>query len=385
MGIFSNRGFRKTRAVSAQAPSDAASMQEGTADPAQARTYATPPQGEATADAVQTHDGSRRFEGRLLPRQDEDIEDQGLLFDMGTVLTRRRVLGALGIGAGTMALAACAGGASQSATSAAASTSAGVAGAAGADLAEMKTETAGPYPGDGSNGPDVLEISGVERRDIRSSIGGGATADGVEMTLTMNLIDMANGNAPLAGAAVYVWHCDAEGRYSMYDSALTDETYLRGVQIADSDGKVTFTSIMPGCYSGRWPHIHFEVFPEAASISDASNNVLTSQIALPQDVCELVYADSTYGNSTANLRGITLDSDNVFSDGWDAQMPAVTGDVTTGYSVSIDVPIDVTTEQTGGGAPGGAGGPGGTPPGSAGAPGGTPPGGAGAPDGPPAQ
>jgi protocatechuate 3,4-dioxygenase beta subunit len=41
---------------------------------------------------------------------------------------------------------------------------------------------------------------------------------------------------------------------------VTTESYLRGVQVTDSNGQVTFTTIYPACYSGRWPHIHFEVF-----------------------------------------------------------------------------------------------------------------------------
>ena len=182
------------------------------------------------------------------------------------------------------------------------------------------------------------------------------------------------------GAAVYVWHCDAEGNYSMYGEGIEDETYLRGVQIAGDDGVVRFTSIMPGCYSGRWPHIHFEVFPDKASISDATNNVLTSQLAIPEDVATQVYALTGYTGSASNLAKITLGTDNVFSDGWDQQVATVTGDASSGYTVSIDVPIDTTTEQemSGGMPGGGAGGPGGgTPPDGepgAGGPMGAPPG-----------
>lgn len=294
---------------------------------------------------------ARTFEDRVLARQSEDIEDQGLAFDLGTVVSRRRLLGIFGLGAGAAALAACAPGASTSAgtTTSTSSTS------APATLTEMNTETAGPYPGDGSNGPDVLEISGVERSDIRGSIDGGATAAGVPMTLRMNLIDMAGGNVPMVGAAVYVWHCDGQGRYSMYDEALSGETYLRGVQISDDAGQVTFTSIIPGCYQGRWPHIHFEVFPDRNSITEAGNNILTSQIALPEETCAATYSGADYEGSTANLAGITLDSDNVFNDGWQQQMPAVSGDQTVGFQVTIDIPIDTTTEQVNGGPGGGMG------------------------------
>lgn len=342
---------------------------------------------------------TRFFEGRALHRPDDDVEDQGLAFDLGTIenrLSRRKLLGMLGVGAGSAALAACSSGtsnASSTASSTANSTSSGAAtttAAAASSFTEMKTETAGPYPGDGSNGPDVLEKVGVERRDIRGSIGGGATASGVPLTLKMNIIDMVNNNAPMAGAAVYVWHCDAAGKYSMYSTGLEDETYLRGVQVTGDDGSVEFTTIVPGCYEGRWPHIHFEVFSSVDDIADASKAILTSQIAVPEEVDTAVYATDNYADSVSPFSHITLANDNVFSDGWDQQLPSFTGDVQAGYSFTIDVPIDTTTPNSGsgaapnpGGGPGEMSGPGGTPPTGmppAGGPGG--PGGQGGPGGP---
>ncbi|HEX7350024.1 3,4-dioxygenase subunit beta [Brachybacterium sp.] len=323
--------------------------------------------------------GTPLFEGRPLDRPTEDVEDQGLAFDLATVVTRRRTLGVLGAGAAAAVLAACGGGTS---TSSGASDSGGAAAsdAGGNDAAtsgtEMPTETAGPYPGDGSNGADVLEISGVERSDIRSSIDGGATAEGVALTLTMNIVDLVEDGAAMTGAAVYVWHCDAQGGYSMYGDGLTEETYLRGVQVVGEDGTVTFTTIFPGCYTGRWPHIHFEVFPDLSSITDATNTVLTSQIALPEEDCTAVYARSEYSGSAENLAQITLESDNVFSDGVDMQLATMSGDVDSGYTATIDVPIDTSTAPEVADMGGGAGGPGdgGQPP-----EGGQPP--AGAPDG----
>ena len=137
----------------------------------------------------------------------------------------------------------------------------------------------------------MLEQSGIVRSDIRSSFGDASgTAEGVPMTLELHLKDLANGGAAFAGVAVYVWHCDREGGYSLYSDGITEENYLRGVQIADDAGKVTFTSIFPACYTGRWPHIHFEVYPDQASITDATKAIATSQVALPKDVCDTVYA-----------------------------------------------------------------------------------------------
>src|SRR5262249_8180431 len=145
-------------------------------------------------------------------------------------------------------------------------------------------ETAGPFPGDGSNGPDVLTQSGVVRADIRSSFGASTTtAPGVPLTIRLALVDAATGCTPLANAAVYAWHCDRDGNYSMYSNAAANENYLRGVQAAGSDGVVPFQSIFPACYSGRWPHVHFEVYPSLDQATDPANRIATSQIALPAD------------------------------------------------------------------------------------------------------
>ncbi|MGX1739144.1 dioxygenase family protein [Corynebacterium flavescens] len=302
------------------------------------------------------------FEGRPLDRPSEGIEDQGLSFDVLTVLSRRRILGVLGVGAGSMALAACAP-ASKTETAVSTSTTSSSTKAA-EELVELNSETAGPYPGDGSNGPDVLEASGIERRDLTQSIDGNGSATGTPMKLTMNLIDISSDNSPLVGAAVYVWHCNGTGEYSMYSDGVTDQTWLRGVQITDSNGQVTFDSIVPGCYTGRWPHIHFEVFPSINNITDSTNSVLTSQIVVPEEVCSPVYEGADYVGSSENLARITLETDNVFSDGWEAQTPSTSGDIATGYVLGIDVPVDPTTKASPadagmGGGPGGPGGPGG--------------------------
>jgi protocatechuate 3,4-dioxygenase beta subunit len=283
------------------------------------------------------------YEGRLLDRADEEVVDQGVAFDLRTLVSRRRVLGLFGVGAGTMVLAACSTGTAASRGTAGSTTP--------TSTGEIPDETAGPYPGDGSNGVDVLEQSGIVRSDIRSSLDGGTTATGVPMTLTLTVLDMANDDAPLENVAVYVWHCDATGGYSLYSEGIENETYLRGVQVADADGTVTFTSIFPACYTGRWPHIHFEVYPSVDDITDSTNAIATSQVALPEDVSTTVYALSEYEGSSANLAQVSLDSDNVFSDDSGAsQLATVTGDATSGYQVVLTVRVDTSTEPSGGGA-----------------------------------
>lgn len=312
-------------------------------------------------EPTQTPDGPA-YEGRLLDRADEEVVDQGAAFDIRTLMSRRGVLGLAGVGLGAVVLAACApaaGGSSATATPTPTASSTGDTTAVG----EIPDETAGPYPGDGSNGPDVLEDSGIVRQDIRSSIDGATTADGVPLTFELQIIDLANGGIPFAGVAVYAWHCTAQGEYSMYSSGLEDVTYLRGVQVADADGRVSFTSVFPGCYSGRWPHIHFEVYPDVASITDSTNAIATSQLALPEDACTAVYAETAYDGSARNLSQITLASDNVFGDDSGAlQVATVTGGVSAGYAATLVVGVDTATAPASGSAPGGGQGGGGKPP-----------------------
>ncbi|MBY6708770.1 intradiol ring-cleavage dioxygenase [Rhodococcus sp. BP-241] len=311
----------------------------------------------AVPEPTPTPDGPT-YAGRPLPRPDEDVVDQGVGFDIATLVTRRRVLSVVGAGAGALALAACSG----SSDTASTTTATAVATAAVA-ANEIPDETNGPYPADGSNGVNVLEESGIVRADVTSSLDGGTVAAGVPLSMTFTVTDLANDNNPFTGAAVYLWHCDAAGKYSMYSDGIEDETYLRGVQVADAAGVVTFTTIVPACYSGRWTHIHFEVYPDIASATTADNAIATSQVAFPQDMLDAVYQLDTYAGSTENLTQIgSLDNDNVFGDGHDLEMGTFTGDPTSGYVGSLAVAVDTTTEPAAGAAPAGGGPGGGQPP-----------------------
>ena len=277
------------------------------------------------------------FEGRPLPHPDEPVFDQGLVFDVGTLLTRREVIRAMGYGAIAVSAAACLPGATPGASAIA--TSGPTIAAEACEV--IPEETAGPYPGDGSNGPDVLGESGVVRQDIRSSFGSSSTvAAGVPLTIRLAILDLANDCAPMAGAAVYLWHCDREGRYSLYSSGVEGENYLRGVQAAADDGIVTFTSIFPACYSGRWPHIHFEVFSSLEAATDDANKVATSQVALPEDICTEVYATDGYEQSVRNMAGVSLERDMVFGDdGGEQQLGTVGGSIADGLTVDLAVPV----------------------------------------------
>ena len=254
------------------------------------------------------------------------VHDKGLQFDLGT-MSRRRMLTVLG-GAGVLAAV---GGELLGGKASA---------AAAACAAEVESETAGPYPADGSNGVEVRTVAGVVRRDIRSSFGGATgVADGVNLTFSLTVLNLSC--VPLVGAAVYAWHCDRLGRYSLYSSGVTSQNYLRGIQATDSTGTVTFDSIYPGCYSGRWPHIHFEVYSSLANATSGHGPIVkTSQIALPKDVSQTVYATSAYSSSATALSRISLATDMVFRDDLAArEMATVSGDVTKGYNANLTITV----------------------------------------------
>jgi protocatechuate 3,4-dioxygenase beta subunit len=282
---------------------------------------------------------------------DLEDHDRGLVFDLATLDRRRmlKLLGLGGIGAGLFTIVGCSpsgssatpGSATPTGTPGTATATATAAATGDASCEVIPEETAGPFPGDGSNGPDVLSQTGVVRRDIRSSFGSSTTvAQGIPLAIRLAVQDGAD-CAPLAGAAVYVWHCDRDGNYSMYSQAAASENYLRGVQAADDDGVVMFDSIFPAAYQGRWPHIHFEVYPSLETATDEANKIATSQIALPQDACDAVYATEGYEQSVRNMQSLSLETDMVFSDdGGVRQLGAISGDVASGYSVSLTVPVN---------------------------------------------
>ena len=272
---------------------------------------------------------------------DDDHDDKGGLhrdlLETGAAMDRRRMLrttARLGVALGAIPLLGCAG--DDSITG---SDTNGTTGCSANCVSKIPEETAGPYPGDGSNGPNALRTAGVVRNDIRSSFGGlSGTASGVLLNLELTIVSAAS-CSPLSDYAVYLWHCDAAGNYSLYSSGFTNQNFLRGVQAADANGKVKFTSIFPGCYSGRWPHIHFEVYQNLTAAQSVSNKIATSQIALPKASCDVVYATSGYSSSVRNLSQISLATDNVFSDGASLELATVTGDVTNGMTATLTVAV----------------------------------------------
>jgi protocatechuate 3,4-dioxygenase beta subunit len=180
------------------------------------------------------------------------------------------------------------------------------------------SETAGPFP---TKSPASYVLT-----DITSD------RPGTKLTVKITIQNKSNSCEGLSGALVDIWHCDAAGSYSEYGGSgmqsinYTNVHFLRGRQTTDTNGVVNFVSIYPGWYSGRAPHIHVHVY-------DASGkSLLVTQIAFPEDLSKVVYAQGVYAShgqaDTTNAR------DNVFGDGVSTELATVTGSASAGYELT---------------------------------------------------
>jgi len=181
------------------------------------------------------------------------------------------------------------------------------------------TETAGPFP--------TKNPSSLVQTDITSD------RTGVPMVINIAVQNINNSCAALEGAIVDIWHCDKDGYYSEYGGTGMQSAnfqsvhFLRGRQVSNANGLVSFKSIFPGWYSGRAPHIHVHIY-------DASGkSLLVTQIAFPTDVCNTVYTTATefYTRGTQDTSNAR---DNVFSDSLNNQMSVITGSVSEGFTLT---------------------------------------------------
>lgn len=187
----------------------------------------------------------------------------------------------------------------------------------------IPSETRGPYP---------LNLSGDQsyfRRAINE------TKTGVPLSIVLNFVNVNDNCKPIPNARVDIWHCDKDGVYSGYSQPganTVGQTFCRGIQITDSNGQVTFTTVYPGWYAGRITHVHFEIY--LSSVLNA-----TSQMAFPEDITTAVYNSTLYVAKGQNTSVRSFSADNVFSDGTSLQMATVTGNVTEGYVATLNVGI----------------------------------------------
>ena len=171
------------------------------------------------------------------------------------------------------------------------------------------SEVAGPFP--------IKMPADLVRENITSD------RKGIEMMITLSIQNKDDDCNPLPGVWVDVWHCDNEGHYSEYENNgdFTQQSFLRGRQVTNDFGQVSFITIYPGWYPGRAPHIHVEV------LDSNENSLLVTQIAFPDDVSEEVYATTDYKGSADTSN----EADRTFRNSLDDLMGTVSGNPTGGY------------------------------------------------------
>ena len=112
------------------------------------------------------------------------------------------------------------------------------------------------------------------------------------LQVKLQLVDLDDGCGPVRDAVVELWHTDARGVYSGFDTDdgnTADEvgtTFLRGYQRTDAAGRVEFQTIYPGWYPSRATHMHVRVI--------AGGDQLTTQLYFEQARTDVVYTDPPY-------------------------------------------------------------------------------------------
>jgi protocatechuate 3,4-dioxygenase beta subunit len=226
--------------------------------------------------------------------------------------TRREAIALMGTAGAALALG-CGDGSPTSPTGTPTGTGAG--GTTNAACIVTPNETVGPFP----------SLTDLLRTDIREG------RPGTPLVLTLTVVNTNAGCAPVEGANVEIWQCDAAGNYSQYGTQ-QNQTYLRGIQTTNASGEVTFTTIYPGWYQGRATHIHVDVVRNGASVK-------VTQIAFPEATNAAVYGTGVYAprgsNPTSNSR------DGIFADSINSELATVNGDPGSGLTATFRIGVAV--------------------------------------------
>jgi protocatechuate 3,4-dioxygenase beta subunit len=166
---------------------------------------------------------------------------------------------------------------------------------------------------------------------------------GVALKLELQVTDGATCR-PIENARVDIWHCDATGQYSGYDGqgdgraiSTKGEKFLRGTQMTNATGGVTFDTIYPGWYRGRTTHIHFKVLIEEKSL-------LTGQLYFPDAISEAVYAGKAPYNTRTTGRDTMNSNDWIAAEDTDQITFASVREEPAGYVAALVIGVDPKAE-----------------------------------------
>ncbi|MEV6348310.1 hypothetical protein [Actinoplanes sp. NPDC051851] len=250
---------------------------------------------------------------------------------VGRVLSRRGALAVLGFGSIGIVTAGI--GVANAATGTSAATTVAEATGGTADCVVKPEMTEGPYFVD----------ENLDRSDLRTEPTTGEQVDGTTLVLDLTVLQVTDGTCvALPDAKVDIWQCDALGVYSdVAAQGTTGLSYLRGYQATDSDGLASFTTVLPGWYSGRTVHIHVKI---QTTGTDGNAYEFTSQLYLPEDFTTQYLAEGVYAtNGTADTTNAT---DMHYANGGDQMLldPVSTDD---GYRASFAIALDLSDTEVG--------------------------------------
>lgn len=178
----------------------------------------------------------------------------------------------------------------------------------------------------------------LNRSDIRSDPTDGTMRSGIPLALTLRVHAVEGSRcAPLPGAIVDVWHCDAAGTYSDAMDGSFDtrgKKFLRGYQVTDAGGTTRFTTIYPGSYPGRAVHVHFKVRMKARSGRDAE---FTSQLYFPDSINDRVLASAPYARPGRLV--LRNENDGLFRRGGRFLMAEVADAPGGGFNARFDIGV----------------------------------------------
>lgn len=134
----------------------------------------------------------------------------------------------------------------------------------------------------------------LTRRDVRDGQAG--------RPLVLHLyVEDASTCKPITAADVEIWHANAAGAYSGVQG--NTKRWLRGHQKTNARGLAVFTTIYPGWYPGRTPHIHVKVHV-------GGNVVHTGQLFVPDTVSAAVYRTGAY--AAHGQQDVKNSGDNIY-------------------------------------------------------------------------
>jgi len=250
---------------------------------------------------------------------------------VGRLLNRREALLALAGAGAAVALAACAPGSSTATSAATATTGVSTATTSGTIPACVARPalTEGPYFVDEK----------LNRSDIRSDPSDGSVRQGALLALTFRVSQLTNACAPLGGASVDVWHCDAAGVYSdVNDPGFNSvgKKFLRGYQVTDRSGIAKFTTIYPGWYQGRAVHIHFKIRSHTGS---GAAYEFTSQLFFDDTITDQVHAQAPY--SAKGQRTLRNSGDGIYNQGG-SQLLLAPAKTAEGFNSTFDIGLQMS-------------------------------------------